>query len=398
MTKNSIGQFIAALRKANGMTQQDVADRLNVSNKAVSRWERDECAPDLSLIPAIAEMFGVSCDELLRGERLTNPTASEKIVQKTDKQIKTLIARTLSTMKTLIMVSIGVAAAGVIFMFGISYGFYRPRIGCAVMLLFELAALLITSIAISRAKDVRRSELFENAGEAIRDEFDNTLGNWAFGTVFGVVASLLLALPLVLVDTDFLNGVLSLESYFTLFFGFIVLLLAVIWITCRKPCAVFFATGKLPPREKVKTSAGLLTLVQMCLLLCATLVFLFGQYLQKPERDGFSLFSAVVIFALLCLAANIAVVPVFVWRSKSHKRELLFYGVRNIILTLPVLLLERAHYVSWTHTYFVGIRNDTQELRYYANDHWNIEYIWLAAALAVSVLMVFALIKRVKKK
>ena len=48
--------FFAALRKANGLTQQDVADRLNVSNKAVSRWERDECAPDISLIPAIAEM------------------------------------------------------------------------------------------------------------------------------------------------------------------------------------------------------------------------------------------------------------------------------------------------------------------------------------------------------
>lgn len=37
MTNNSIGQFIAALRKANGLTQQDVADRLNISNKSVSR-------------------------------------------------------------------------------------------------------------------------------------------------------------------------------------------------------------------------------------------------------------------------------------------------------------------------------------------------------------------------
>lgn len=44
MAKNTMGQFIAALRKANGMTQQDLAERLNVSNKAVSRWERDECA------------------------------------------------------------------------------------------------------------------------------------------------------------------------------------------------------------------------------------------------------------------------------------------------------------------------------------------------------------------
>ena len=68
MAKSSIGQFLAALRKANGMTQQEIADRLHVSNKAVSRWERDECAPDLSLIPALAEIFGVTCDELLKGQ------------------------------------------------------------------------------------------------------------------------------------------------------------------------------------------------------------------------------------------------------------------------------------------------------------------------------------------
>ena len=52
MNKKSMGEFIAALRKSKGYTQQDVADRLDVSNKAVSRWERDECAPDTSVIPA----------------------------------------------------------------------------------------------------------------------------------------------------------------------------------------------------------------------------------------------------------------------------------------------------------------------------------------------------------
>lgn len=54
MEKKTIGGFIAALRKANGMTQKDLAERLNVSDKTVSRWERDEGAPDLSVIPVIA--------------------------------------------------------------------------------------------------------------------------------------------------------------------------------------------------------------------------------------------------------------------------------------------------------------------------------------------------------
>lgn len=67
--KNSIGRFIAALRQAKGLTQRELGDLLFVSNKTVSRWERDECTPDLYLIPAIAEIFGITTDELLRGER-----------------------------------------------------------------------------------------------------------------------------------------------------------------------------------------------------------------------------------------------------------------------------------------------------------------------------------------
>lgn len=66
MERKTIGSFIAALRKANGMTQKELADRLLVSDKAVSRWERDECTPDISLIPVIAELFGVTSDELLK--------------------------------------------------------------------------------------------------------------------------------------------------------------------------------------------------------------------------------------------------------------------------------------------------------------------------------------------
>ena len=70
MERKTIGSFIAVLRKAQGMTQRQLAEKLNVSDKTVSRWERDEGCPDLSLIPVLAEIFSVSCDELLRGERL----------------------------------------------------------------------------------------------------------------------------------------------------------------------------------------------------------------------------------------------------------------------------------------------------------------------------------------
>ena len=72
MEKKTIGKFIAVMRKANGMTQKELGDKLFVSDKTVSRWERDECTPELSLIPAIAEIFGITTDELLRGEKNSN--------------------------------------------------------------------------------------------------------------------------------------------------------------------------------------------------------------------------------------------------------------------------------------------------------------------------------------
>ena len=101
MEKKTIGGFIAALRKANGMTQKDLAERLNVSDKTISRWERDDGAPDLAAIPAIAEIFGVTCDELLRGERKSPTERAEAVEEaestpKAEKQRQRLLAVSLS--------------------------------------------------------------------------------------------------------------------------------------------------------------------------------------------------------------------------------------------------------------------------------------------------------------
>lgn len=69
MDNKSMGSFLAQLRKEKNITQKELAEFLNVSDKTVSHWERGENSPDLSVIPLIAEYFGVTCDELLKGER-----------------------------------------------------------------------------------------------------------------------------------------------------------------------------------------------------------------------------------------------------------------------------------------------------------------------------------------
>ncbi|MDD6146363.1 MAG: helix-turn-helix transcriptional regulator [Oscillospiraceae bacterium] len=65
----SLGAFLAILRKDASMTQREMAEKLNVSDKTVSHWECDESSPDISLLPAIADLFGISIDELLRCEK-----------------------------------------------------------------------------------------------------------------------------------------------------------------------------------------------------------------------------------------------------------------------------------------------------------------------------------------
>ena len=65
----TIGKRIAELRKSKGLTQEDLADRLNVSGQAVSKWENDQTCPDISLLPQLSRVLGVSTDELLSGKQ-----------------------------------------------------------------------------------------------------------------------------------------------------------------------------------------------------------------------------------------------------------------------------------------------------------------------------------------
>ena len=69
--ENKTGQLIARRRKEIGLTQKELAERLGVTNKAVSKWETGGGMPDVSVLETLADALEVSVDELLRGERET---------------------------------------------------------------------------------------------------------------------------------------------------------------------------------------------------------------------------------------------------------------------------------------------------------------------------------------
>lgn len=61
-----IGKKIKDLRKSQDITQEKLADYLNISYQAVSKWENGTALPDITLVPSIANFFGISTDELFR--------------------------------------------------------------------------------------------------------------------------------------------------------------------------------------------------------------------------------------------------------------------------------------------------------------------------------------------
>ncbi len=69
MDSKEIGRFICSLRKDKGLTQSALAEMLNISNRTVSKWETGEGLPDISSLPEIARILGVSVDEILAGQR-----------------------------------------------------------------------------------------------------------------------------------------------------------------------------------------------------------------------------------------------------------------------------------------------------------------------------------------
>ena len=202
MDKKTIGAFIAVLRKANGMTQKDFAEKLNVSDKAVSRWERDECAPDLSLLPVIAEIFGVTCDEILRGERRPAASLQEDDYvpdsRKTEKQIRQLYASSLQRYQSRLLTASGLTVASALVMLVCSYGFYQSVLGFGLAMALIASSLIwavnSTSRAIGAAGD-------EECGGEQSVKYRRTLIKYFVAAVCANITTAVCLTPLVLLHS-----------------------------------------------------------------------------------------------------------------------------------------------------------------------------------------------------
>lgn len=81
MDQIKVGNFIAAMRKEKGLTQESLGERLGVTNKTISRWETGKYMPDIDKLQELSTFLGVSVNELLSGEKIES---ADEFVKKAD--------------------------------------------------------------------------------------------------------------------------------------------------------------------------------------------------------------------------------------------------------------------------------------------------------------------------
>ena len=122
--KKTLGTMIAQLRKQQGMTQLDLAEKMGVTDKAVSKWERDLSCPDINSVPALAEILGVSVEEFMQVKKDADEPVSKlaEIMEIAPKAVAMAmgvavtvltILDTLDVKSGMVMLGIGLACVGI---------------------------------------------------------------------------------------------------------------------------------------------------------------------------------------------------------------------------------------------------------------------------------------------
>ena len=78
MNQEKIGKFILELRKEKNMTQQELAEKIGVTDRAISKWENGRGLPDLSLMKPLCDELGVSINEFISGEKIDKKEYQDK--------------------------------------------------------------------------------------------------------------------------------------------------------------------------------------------------------------------------------------------------------------------------------------------------------------------------------
>lgn len=331
MEKKTMGQFISALRKANGLTQQEIADKLNVSNRAVSRWERDECAPDITLIAPLAELLGVTCDELLKGERITTKNERKVVVHVTS-QVQHLVNQFVYRFKMLatILIILNIVISVLI----IQHAF-EQYYDIAILLLIAISVFLTFFLYYSYQSKIKNNQLVkDNLGEVEILHYKKTIYHFLTGIGMSVLYCMCNVYIAFKLGIGFMFPLRSLPFVLYLIFpGFVVL---------------EYALKYLIFKEKVNRFHLVFTILQFIVPV------LFIGIGLKTGLLGFVRYEmnkSVFIWSILCCLWFLVTTLYF----KKRSSEIIELGVRNVFywsIIIAVLGFLHVNLTAYEAKYF----------------------------------------------
>ena len=115
MNQIKIGEFISSQRRKNNLTQAALAEKLGITDRAVSKWERGKGLPDVSLMLDLCEILGITVNELLHGEKISmenNNQKNEQLLLEMAKELEKKNKTLWSSMWVIMTVSITALIAG----------------------------------------------------------------------------------------------------------------------------------------------------------------------------------------------------------------------------------------------------------------------------------------------
>ena len=150
MNQDKIGKFISECRKQNGFTQAELAEKLGLSDKAISKWENGRGLPDATNMLELCNIFNISVNELLNGERLNNMENYKEIAEQnllelkeTEEQLNKKYLRAGTTLSTIAML------AGFVIMMEnlilVEYGFISRLIGYVMVFVSSIVVGIVVS-------------------------------------------------------------------------------------------------------------------------------------------------------------------------------------------------------------------------------------------------------------
>lgn len=338
MEQKTIGGFLAALRKSRGMTQQEVADRLNVSNKTISKWERDEGYPEITIIPALAELFEVTSDEILRGERIPQSDWNrEKHAVKVEKQVRRIVSSSIARFQNFSYLAAALALAGLICLFTTAYAFYRPVLGFGIMLIFVIASITAELFLLNTCRASTRDHEIIGDRE-ILEPLWKTTNRYSFAVFMIDIAVVILAMPFILVRVSYyVDSVISTKSYLSM----LPTLILIIALLCAFLMNIFkeklflseeVSSGKVYSVKKMRR----LNFFQGAAMTAALFIPLCGAFYLE-ENSFLSYICIAGFFAMLGLIILSMIVPVVKSKDRFERYMLLAAGLRNLLYGFAVI-------------------------------------------------------------